>query len=172
MLGTARLLTFSFRALVLLFIISVLWLGVASRYNDALVSLANPLALGGASVKAIGFHILIETPGVATPVSIDGFTLHFGLVLMAVLVLAAVGIGVVARLRWLFILVGGAFALHVLGVALLGLGVAWAAGPDAPDVYGKLVFSMFAVFWGLLPAVVGGVWCIFYWLPRFRGDDA
>lgn len=166
MLGTARLLTFSFRALALLIIISVLWMGVAGRYNDALVSLANPLAPGDTSVKAIGVHILISSPDLAAPVSIDGLTLHYGLILMAVIVLAAVGIGFTARVKWLIILGIGGFAVHVVGVALLGFGVAWAAGPNSPDVSGKLVFSLFAVFWGLLPAVAGGFWCYLYWLPR------
>ncbi len=157
---------------MLLLIVSLLWVGVAGRYNDALVSLASPLAPGDASVKAIGTHILIEAPGLATPVSIDGYTLHYGLILMAVLVMAAVGIGIMARVRWLVILVAGAFIVHVIGVALLGLGVAWAARPDSPEVSGRLVFSLFAVFWGLLPAVVGGFWCFLYWLPRVSKGSA
>ena len=158
MLGTPRLLTFAFRALVLVLLISMLWIGVAARYNEALVSLAGVLLPDGLSVKALGSHIVIEETG-ARPVSIDGLTLHYGLVLMAVLVLAAVGIGLVPRIGWLVAMCAGAFLMHVVGVALLARGVAWASGPASPEDSGRLVFSLFAAFWGLLPALIGGAWC-------------
>ena len=165
MLGTPRLLTFAFRALVLVLLISMLWIGVAARYNEALVSLAGVLLPDGLSVKALGSHIVIEETG-ARPVSIDGLTLHYGLVLMAVLVLAAVGIGLVPRIGWLVAMCAGAFLMHVVGVALLARGVAWASGPASPEDSGRLVFSLFAAFWGLLPALIGGAWCYLYWIPR------
>ena len=164
MLGTARLLTFSFRALVLLILLPLLWITVADRYNQALVAAARLLLPTGLSLNAIGSHILIEHSPQVAPVSIQGFTLHYGLILLAVLVLAAVGIGAAARIGWLLGMGAGAFLLHVVGVALLARGVAWAAA-DAPSG-GTLVFSLFAVFWGLLPAVIGGAWSFMYWLPR------
>lgn len=169
MLGTARLLTFAFRALVLLLLISVLWISMAHRYNEALVSLAGYLLPDTLSVKAVGSHIVIEAAALEAPVSIDGLTLHYGLVLMGVLVLAAVGIGTVQRMGWLLVLGAGAFFVHVVGVVLLARGVAWASGSASPEQSGRLVFSLFAVFWGLLPAVVAGLWCFLYWLPRISG---
>ena len=96
--GRSSLPTFAFRALVLVPLVSLLWIGVAERYNRALVSLARPLAPEGLSVEVLGRYILFEEPGVFAAVSIDGFTLHFGLILLAVLVLAAVGVGVAARI--------------------------------------------------------------------------
>ena len=180
MLGTARLLTFAFRALVLLLLISVLWVSVAGPYNRALVSVADPLLPAGISARASGSHIIFENAGFASPVSIDGFTLHYGLVLMSVVVLAAVGIGIVPRLGWLAALGAGAFLAHVVGVVLLARGLAWASGTTSPAGSGQVVFSLFTVLWGLLPAAVAGVWCLTYWMPKVsrvsggapRGRDA
>lgn len=166
MLGTARLLTFSFRALVLLLLIPILWIGLAERYNQALVVLARILVPEGVSLRVIGSHILIEHHGLASPVSIEGFTLHHGLVLLVVLVLAAVGIGLAVRIGWLLAMGVGAFLLHVVGVALLAHGVAWASSSTWGESSSTLVFSLFAVFWGLLPAVFGLAWCFLYWLPH------
>ena len=172
MLGTARLLTFSFRALVLLFLVPILWLTVAEQYNDALVALARTLLPDGLSIKAIGSDILIKHSRLASYLSVDGFTLHYGLILMAVLILAAVGLGAMERLGWLLGMGAGVFFLHVIGVVLLARGVAWASGDAPPESSGTLVFSLFAVFWGLLPAVIGGAWCFVYWLPRAAGSGA
>ena len=162
MLGRSRLKTFAVRALVLLILLSVLWANVARPYNDALAAVAGPLMSDDLSVRALGSHLSFEHPNIPEDMTIDGLTLHFGLVLMGVLVLAAVGVPPVARIGWLLALWSGAFAVHVVGVALLGQGLAWAGDLAAPDFSGRLVFSLFAVFWGLLPAVVGGVWCFVY----------
>ena len=166
MLGTARLLTFSFRALVLLLLVPMVWLLVAERYNEALVALAQRLLPDSLSLKAIGSHILIEHTSKGLPVSIEGLTLHYGLVLLAVLVLAAVGIRLVARVGWLLGMGVGVFLLHVIGLMLLARGVAWAADSSSADSSGTMVYSLFAIFWGLLPAIIGGAWCFMYWLPR------
>ena len=166
MLGTSRLLTFAFRAVVLTLLVSILWIGVAERYNEALVAVAAPLLSGELTVTALGSHLLIEEPGAFQALSIDGLTLHFGLVLMAVLVMAAVGVSAASRIRWLALMVAGSFLLHVVGVVLLARGVAWSLGTESPDESRRLVFSLFAVFWGLLPAVLGGLWCVKYWLPK------
>ena len=166
MLGTSRLLTFAFRALVLLLLIPILWISVAERYNEALVALAAVLLPDGLSLDALGSHILIEDVRLAKPVSIEGFTLHYGLVLLAVLVLAAVGVSPKARVGWLVGMGAGVFVLHIVGVALLARGVAWASVSDSAESSGDLVFSLFAIFWGLLPALIGGAWAFLYWLPR------
>ena len=140
MLGTARLLSFSFRALVLLILVPMLWISVAEPYNNGLVALAGALLPDELSLEALGSHILIDGPGLASPVSVDGLTLHFGIILLAVLVLAAVGISARARVGWLLAMGAGAFALHIVEVALPARGVAWASAeptaslsPLAPD---------------------------------------
>ena len=170
MLGTGRLLTFSFRALVLLLLVPLAWITVAHKYNEALVALAQPLLPGDLSLRALDTHISIERTAGAAPVSIDGFTLHYGLILLTVLVLAAVGIGVLQRIGWLVGFGIGVYILHVVGVVLLARGVAWAAegGPGAGS--DTMVFSVFAVFWGLLPPLIGGAWAFLYWLPRVSAE--
>ena len=87
MLGTPRLLTFALRAIVLIVLISILWISVARPYNEALVFLAQPLIPDSVSMKALGSHIIIDDSRLSSPLSIDGLTLHFGLILMAALVL-------------------------------------------------------------------------------------
>ena len=166
MLGSARLLTFALRAVVLILLISILWIGLAHRYNEALVSPANTLLPEGVSVQVAGTHLIFEGPGLVPAVSIDGLTLHFGLILTAVLVLAAVGLGIGPRLAWLLGLGAVAYLINVLGVVLLARGLVWAAGTESPGESGKIVFSLFAVFWGLIPAVIGGLWCFLYWIPK------
>lgn len=166
MLGTGRLLSFSFRALVLLLLVPLVWITVADRYNQALVTVAQRLLSADLSVEAIGTHIVIEYTGLRTPVSIEGYTLHYGLILLTVLILAAVGIGFLPRLGWLLGMGVAVFVLHVIGVALLAVGVAWASSDTPVDSSGTLVFSLFAVFWGLVPPLIGGVWALMYWLPR------
>ena len=166
MLGSTRLLTFSFRALVLLIALSILWISVAERYNEALVALARPLLSDQINLRVLGAYILIQDSDIASAVSVNGFTLHYGLLLMAVLVLAAVGIGVLQRVGWLLGMGAGVFLLHILGVTLLARGVSWASGGSSAEGSEQLVFSLFALFWGLLPAIIGGAWCIVYWVPR------
>ena len=166
MLGTPRLLTFALRAIVLIVLISILWVSVARPYDEALVFLAQPLVPDSISMKALGSHIIIDDSRLSFPLSIDGLTLHFGLILMAALVLAAVGIGIAPRLGWLTAMGVGAFLLHVIGVALIARGLTWASVADSPDDSRRLVLSAFAVFWGLIPALIGGLWCFAYWLPR------
>ena len=171
-LGTGRLLSFSFRALVLLILVPLVWINVAARYNVALVAAVQGLVPDGVSVAAIGRHIFIKTPGLAAPVSIDGFTLHYGLILLAVLVLAAVGIGALPRVGWLVGLGLATYLLHVIGVALLARGISWAATGASAESSGTLVYSLFAVFWGLLPPIIGGAWSLWYWLPRMRASGS
>ena len=162
MLGTSDLLTFAFRAVVLLILVPLAWLALAPRYNEMLVELAGLLA-ADAELDAVGRHILVIVDGRPAPLAVDGFILHSGMVLLAVLVLAAVRIGVTARVGWLVGLGVGCAALHVVGLAALAEGIAWSASGGASE--GTLL-TLFAALWGLLPAAAGCAWCLLYWLPR------
>ena len=133
MLGTARLLTFAFRALLLLVGLSILWVSMAERYNQALTWLAGSLMPADISARALGAHLLFESPRLTNSVSVDGFTLHYGMILMAVLVLASVGVGFIPKVVWLLGLVAGTFATHVVGIALLGRGILWASSGASPS---------------------------------------
>ncbi len=170
--GTARLLYFGLRALVALLLLAVLWPSVAGPYNRALVTLARPLLPAEVSLRAVGPKFLIASPPGSVPISFDGLALHYGLVLLAVLVLAWVGLGPLQRLAWLAGLGAGAFLAHLLGVALLARIMAWSVsgtvGPDAS----RLMLGLFAVFWGLVPALAGGAWCLLHWLPRASDGPA
>ncbi len=167
MLGTSRLLTFSFRVLVLVLLLPLLWLGVAERYNEALTAAAETLLPAEFSLRVVGSHIIFSHPTHAL-ISIEGFTLHYGLILLSALILGAVGIGMAQRIGWLLGLGVGTYLLHVVGVAMLARGVVWAS-TDSAERSGDRVFSAFAVFWGLIPPIIGGAWAVWYWLLR-AGD--
>ena len=162
MLRTPDLLTFAFRAAVLLLLAPLVWLPVAARYNELLVVPAGWLS-GGAKLEAAGRHILVTVDGRSGPLAVDGFVLHYGMVLLAVLLLAAVGVGAAARAGWIAGLGAGSAALHVFGLAALAQGTAWSASGGASE---DAVFRLFAALWGLLPAAAGVAWCLLYWLPR------
>ncbi len=166
MLGTGRVLNFAFRALVLLLPVPLVWIAVADHYNQALVVAADVFVTEPVSLQARGTDILIQHSSFSSPVAIEAFMLHYGLVLQAVLILAAVGIGALPRVAGLAGMGAGAYVLHVAGLAMLARGVAWSSASATPEGSGTLVFSLFAVFWGLLPAVTAGAWAYFYWLPR------
>ncbi len=153
MLGTSRLLTFTFRVLVLVLLLPLLWLAVAESILPAEFSL-----------RVIGSHIIFSHLSHAS-ISIEGFALHYGLILLSALILGAVGIGVLPRIGWLVGLGAGTYLLHVVGVTMLARGVVWASTNTA-ESSGDLVFSAFAVFWGLIPPIIGGAWVLWYWLPR------
>ena len=162
MLETSSILTFAFRAAVLLLLVPLAWIAVAGRYNEMLVEVTGRL-LADTQLEAVGRHILVTVDGRPAPLSVDGFTLHYGTLLLAVLVLAAVRIGAAARAGWLVTLGAGSVALHVLGLAALAQGLTWSAAGGASE---GTVFRLFAAFWGLQPAAAGCAWCLLYWLPR------
>jgi hypothetical protein len=109
---------------------------------------------------------MIEYSPAARPFYVDGFTLHYGLILITVLILASVGLGLLPRIGWLLAFGAGGFLLHVVGVAMLARGVAWASTDSSAEDSVSLVLRLFAIFWGLLPALAGGAWAVLYWLPR------
>ena len=167
----ASLLAFSFRAVLLLLLVPLLWLPLAERYNDILAAAAMGLLPDWLSLNTVGSHILISYSPQAGPVSVEGLALHYGLVLMTVLVLAAVGVGVRARIGWLVGLWSGLFVLHIVALVLLARGVAWAHGDHTAVWADSLVFGLYAIFWGLAPALIAGAWAFGYWLPRWMRAD-
>ena len=172
MLPSGKLLSFAFRALILVMLVPLLWLTVAERYNTALVALAKNLVGDTPTLSVLGTQILIEYNIAALPFSLDSLTLHSGLVLLSVLVLASVGVGILPRIGWLIAFAAGAYLLHVAGLALLTRGIVWASSGDDVDESARLVLKLFAIFWGLIPALVGGAWAFGYWLPRMNAPPS
>ena len=133
MTRTPSLVTFSIRALVLLLPAAVLWTFAAESYNDALAVAAQMLLPEGVQLKVLGSFILVEHSPSLVPTSINGLTLHYGMILVMVLLLAANGIGVAPRLAWLGGMLGGLFLMQVLGVAMLARGLSWAYSGTASE---------------------------------------
>lgn len=166
MLGTSRLLSFAFRALITLLIVTLLWINIAKNYNQALTALASPFLPTGTTVQELDNRITFGHPRFADDVIIDGLTFHFGLVLLSVLVIAASDIQILPRLYWLAGFGLATFVVHVIGIILLAAGLVWSTSATSPTYSTRLVMSVFAIFWGLIPPLAGGIWCFVYWLPK------
>lgn len=164
-LGTSRLLTVAVRVLILLILVPMLWLLVANQYNNLIVTISELFLPEQLTLYALGNTVQIEHDKWVRPVIVDALALHYGLILLTILVLAAVGIDVLARIKWLVGFWVGIFFLHVIGVALLARGIFWATTSAEPEASGLTVFSLFAIFWGLIPALIGGAWAFLYWFP-------
>ena len=163
--GRPSLGVFALRAIVLLPVISVLWAIVAERYDGVLALLASGLVPDAIALHAVGTRILVD-PTSGPPLSVDGLLMHFGLILAAAVVLASVGLPAAAKARWLAGILAATFAMHILGLAILTRGIEWASASSSPQEAGRLVLSLFSAFWGLAPAIILGLWCLLYWMPR------
>ncbi|MBM3945220.1 MAG: hypothetical protein FJ317_06995 [SAR202 cluster bacterium] len=98
MLGSDKLLVFTFRAVVLLILLAILWVTLAGPYNSALVAIARPIAPEALSLRTVGSDILMTHPGFGDTLSVHGLSLHYGIILMGVLILAAVDIRPIPRI--------------------------------------------------------------------------
>ena len=166
--GERSLLTFAVRALLVLVAVSLVWVALAGPYNRLLVGVTSPVAPDSMTIRVFDSDLLFLQPGSAPPVTLRGLTLHWGLVLVTTLVLAATGLSVKGRLVSLAALLAAVFLTHLVAVALLPRGYAWVAGPGSPSWSGTLVEGLYAVYWGLGPALIAGVWALRYWRPTAR----
>lgn len=164
MLGERRILLFGLRSLVALLTVAMLWFSVAEHYNALLAILGQYFVPDGITVRTMGQTIFFDNESTAVPAALDGLTLHYGLVLNLVLAFSVVGISVQARLVSVLALTVISIALNVIGIALIALAV-------GSTIDSGLVFGSFAVAWGLLPALIGGAWCLLYWVPRASHID-
>ena len=101
MLLGGKLLSFAFRALILVMLIPLVLLTVAERYNTALVAVAKNLVGDTPSLSVLGTRIMIEYSPATLPFSLGSLTLHSGLVLLSVFALASVGVDILPRIGWL-----------------------------------------------------------------------
>ena len=134
-------------------------------YNRFLASVASAFVPSGHSVKAIGLRFFLDGPGATPSVTVDALTLEWGLILLSVLVLSAVGIGLPQRLRWLAVFLGLSLVTQISGLVFMSFAMGLASGTDSAGFLGRSTFGAFAVLTGLLPAIIGGVWCFAVWLP-------
>ena len=158
------------RALALVVIAASLWPFLADAYDGLVVTVAGGFLPGEIAVRAgegrIYLDFLSGNGGVG--LSIQGFVLHFGLILVMALVVSTPGLGLARMATWLVGAAGLFVAAHILGVSLFvwGLWLATYGGQSVVTVGGTM--AAFAIFWASLPAVVGGAWCYWFWLPALR----
>jgi len=160
------------RTLALVVIAASLWPFVADAYDGLVVRLAGNFTPPEAAVRAADGRIYLDSLGGAggTGLSIHGFVLHFGLILVLALVASTPGLGLARTAAWLAGVAGLVFATHIAGLALLIRGLEAAFQEEESEAAVGRIMTTFAIFWALLPAVVGGAWCYRYWLPALRGS--
>ena len=174
-MGSTRILHFLFRSICILILISILWLTVAEHYNKALAFISEPFVPDGRSIKVTDTHIFFESSTSAGTAprklfSIDALTLHHGLILMCSVILAANGIRFFDKAKSILLLSLLSFCIHVTLLPLLGNSVPSNADAYYVDSYDVNTLKLFAVAWGLFPAVLCVGWCFLYWLPRTSVD--
>ncbi|MSQ22798.1 MAG: hypothetical protein EXR53_05795 [Dehalococcoidia bacterium] len=157
------------RTLAAVVIAASLWPFAADRYNALVVRLAGGFLPTDIAARAgegrIYLDFLAAEKGAG--LGLHGYVLHFGLILVAALVVTTPGLGLVRAVAWTAGVLGLFLAIHVVGVALFVWGIHAATQEDGGVTIGQ-VMTAFAVFWALLPAVIGGAWCYWRWLPTLR----
>ena len=89
---------------------------------------------------------------------------------MCSVILAANGIRFFDKAKSIVLLSLLSFCIHVTLLPLLGNSVPSNADAYYVDSYDVNTLKLFAVAWGLFPAVLCVGWCFLYWLPRTSVD--
>ncbi len=154
-------------ALVVVVIAASLWPYIADTYNDLVASGANMIAPAEATVSAAYGRIHMDmTMGSST--TVHGYVLHFGLILVTALVAATPGLSITRIVILLPAAVSLFILLHIAGVALFAWGMSTAVVDGSDVITVGRAFTAFAIFWGLVPALIAGAWCYRYWRPIFQ----
>lgn len=158
------------RALAMVVIAASLWPFLAGPYNRLVASSADAFSPGGIGVSAAnGWFHLVFLDGVAGDgLNLHGFMLHFGLILVLALMAATPRMSLVRLAAWLVGAAGLFLVIHIAGFSLLVWGLWWAFQDNTFIMDTGQVFAAFAIFWALVPAIIGGAWCYRYWLPALR----
>ena len=158
------------RALAVVVIAASLWPYVADAYDGVVVGMAGVFSPGELALRAADGRIYMDFLGGTkeTGLSIHGFVLHFGLILVMALVASTPALGLVKTVAWLVGTAGLFLLTHIVGLSLLVWGLRSAFQGEEGVVTVGQTMTAFAIFWALLPAVVGGAWCYRYWLPALR----
>ena len=160
------------RALAVVVIAASVWPFLDNPYNGFVARMIGGLAPEEIGVRAAygRFYLDFLSEASGTGLNIHGFVLHFGPILVLALIAATPSLGLIR----LAVSLAGAAALfvvlHVVGLLLFVWGLWWALQDDGAGVTTGGVMAAFAIFWALLPAVIGGAWCYRYWLPFFRSS--
>lgn len=150
--------------------LAVLWPLAAEGYDGLVVRLA--LVPRGIVLRATEDQVRVEFLGQA-PVAwlnIHGFIMHFGLILVLALVAATPGLALPRLALGVAATAVLAPVAHALGLTAWLWALSAALGAGASLATFERLMTGFAVFWGVVPIVVGGVWCYRFWLPALRRE--
>lgn len=162
--GRSDLLRRAFWAMGILLLLAVAWLGVAREYNYAVAGLASALVGDWVSITTAGSHLLVDGVVGGGPVSVAGFAMQWGSLLLAAVIVVTPMLSYRQRSVWLFVTVASSFLLQVAGAAALAVGLAWSTRVGSP-LLDRFVMSAYVVFWGVGPMALAGIWCLTFWRP-------
>ena len=166
----ASYLFLAMRALAVVVIAASLWPFLADAYDGLVVTAAGSSLPEEIAARAGNERIYLDflSGNGGVGLSIQGFVLHFGLILVMALVVSTPGLGLAGMATWLAGAAGLFIAAHVVGLALFVWGLWLATYREQSVVTVGGTMAAFAIFWALLPAVAGGTWCYWLWLPALR----
>ncbi len=158
------------RALMVVVIAAAVWPFLADAYDGLVAGAAGAFAPEEIELRAANGWVCLDflSEASGTGLNVHGFVLHFGLILALALVAATPSFNL-AKLTLGLVGTAGLFlALHVVGLLLFVWGIWWAIQGEGLGVTTGGIMAAFAIFWALLPAVIGGAWCYQYWLPALK----
>ncbi len=158
------------RALALVVIAASVSPFLTGPYNRLVASSADAFSPGGIGVSAANgwFHLVFLDGVTGTGLNLHGFMLHFGLILVLALMAATPRMSLARLAAWLVGAAGLFLVIHIAGLSLLVWALWWAFQDNTSIMDTGQVFAAFAIFWALVPAIIGGAWCYRYWLPALR----
>ena len=158
------------RALAMVVIAASVSPFLTGPYNRLVASSADAFSPGGIGVSAANgwFRLVFLDDVTGAGLNLHGFMLHFGLILVLALMAATPRMPLLRLAAWLVGVTGLLLVIHIAGLSLLVWALWWAFQESTSIMDTGQVFAAFAIFWALVPAIIGGAWCYRNWLPALR----
>ena len=167
--GNGRIAIAFGKAAMLLILLSLAWRFVAPGYDQLMAATATQVSPKGISISSSDKSIRVQyqLPQMAVPAAVEGhgFTLHWGLILVATVVLMTPGMSARRRLTMLVLAIGLFFAMHILTLVSMAWVIKWALEGTPLPFEVSYMLPAFSISWTLFPALLAGVWCFLYWRP-------
>jgi len=159
------------RTLAVIVLVAAFWPVLGDVYDGMLLGVASVFFPVGMAANAVSGQIYFDFSAVARQeegMYVQGLLLALGLALSVALVICTPAMSILRRAVSLAAVLLLLFVLHVAGISLLARGLWLATQENSQTFTVGGVMTGFAIFWALLPAVLGGVWCYLYWLPHLK----
>lgn len=164
-----KLLPFIGKAIAVVIVASVPWYFVAPAYNRLLATVSEKLIPSQLTLIPQHGNIYIYVQVDAQPIGgIFASALHYGLLLVATLIVMTPGLRLAQRLKYVGIAIISMFAIHIVTIVLF---VNAAVSSEASSMRQNPLIIFFTILGcDLFPALIWGVVAFRYFLPEPRGS--